>query len=103
MQTPFGSLFVPNITPDPETGIGNWTEAQIVTALRDGKRPDGTLIRPPMPIFRVAERATAPPAWPAGSAPGGEPLTRHPDRPQPRRRSGETARPSRRPSARPNV
>jgi mono/diheme cytochrome c family protein len=40
----------PNITPDPETGIGRWTEAQIVTALRDGKRPDGAVIGPPMPI-----------------------------------------------------
>jgi mono/diheme cytochrome c family protein len=39
-----------NITPDPETGIGKWSEAEIVTALRDGKRPDGTLIRSPMPI-----------------------------------------------------
>ena len=45
-----GHIVGTNITPDPETGIGNWTEAQIVTALRDGKRPDGTLIRPPMPI-----------------------------------------------------
>ena len=40
----------PNITPDPETGIGNWSETQIVTALRDGKRLDGTTIGPPMPI-----------------------------------------------------
>ena len=45
-----GHIVGTNITPDPETDIGNWTEAQIVTALRDGKRPDGTLIRPPMPI-----------------------------------------------------
>jgi mono/diheme cytochrome c family protein len=40
----------PNITPDPETGIGSWSEAQIAAALRDGKRPDGTTIGPPMPI-----------------------------------------------------
>lgn len=39
-----------NITPDPETGIGKWTDAQIITAIRDGKRPDGTTIGPPMPI-----------------------------------------------------
>jgi mono/diheme cytochrome c family protein len=45
-----GHIVVTNITPDKETGIGNWSEAEIVTALRDGKRPDGTLIRPPMPI-----------------------------------------------------
>jgi len=40
----------PNITPDPETGIGQWTDAQIATALRDGRRPNGSLIGPPMPI-----------------------------------------------------
>jgi len=40
----------PNITPDPETGIGKWTDAQIITAIREGRRPDGTMIGPPMPI-----------------------------------------------------
>ena len=40
----------PNITPDKETGIGNWTDDQIVDAIRNGKRPDGTTIGPPMPI-----------------------------------------------------
>jgi hypothetical protein len=43
-----GHIVGTNITPDPETGIGKWSEAEIVTALRDGKRPDGTLIRPPI-------------------------------------------------------
>ncbi len=32
---------VPNITPDPETGIGEWSEAQIVHLLRSGIKPDG--------------------------------------------------------------
>ena len=41
---------VPNITPDPQTGIGKWTDAQIVAAIREGKRPDGSIIGPPMPI-----------------------------------------------------
>jgi mono/diheme cytochrome c family protein len=45
-----GHVIMPNITPDKETGIGNWTDAQIVTALRDGTRPDGSIIGPPMPI-----------------------------------------------------
>jgi mono/diheme cytochrome c family protein len=40
----------PNITPDPETGIGRWTDVQIATAIREGRRPDGSLIGPPMPI-----------------------------------------------------
>ena len=47
---PIGHVVVPNITPDPETGIGKWTEAEIVSALRNGKRPDGTVIGAPMPI-----------------------------------------------------
>jgi mono/diheme cytochrome c family protein len=46
-----GHVVGPNITPDRETGIGAWTEADIITALRDGKRPDGTIIGPPMPII----------------------------------------------------
>jgi mono/diheme cytochrome c family protein len=40
----------PNITPDRDTGIGKWTDAQIIAAIREGKRPDGTIIGPPMPI-----------------------------------------------------
>jgi mono/diheme cytochrome c family protein len=39
-----------NITPDKETGIGAWTDAQIAKAIREGIRPDGSLIGPPMPI-----------------------------------------------------
>lgn len=40
----------PNITPDPQTGIGGWTEAQFADAMRNGRRPDGTRIGPPMPV-----------------------------------------------------
>jgi mono/diheme cytochrome c family protein len=39
-----------NITQDKDTGIGNWTDDQIVNAIRNGRRPDGTTIGPPMPI-----------------------------------------------------
>jgi mono/diheme cytochrome c family protein len=39
-----------NITPDPETGIGRWTDAQLARAIREGIRPDGSLIGPPMPF-----------------------------------------------------
>jgi len=38
-----------NITPDKETGIGNWTDDQIATALTTGKRPDGRQLAPIMP------------------------------------------------------
>jgi len=47
---PPGHAVAANITPDPETGIGSWSEVQVVTALRDGRRPDGTIIGPPMPF-----------------------------------------------------
>ena len=40
---------VANITPDLETGIGRWTDREIITAIRDGRRPDGSLIGPAMP------------------------------------------------------
>ena len=39
-----------NITSDPETGIGTWTEVQIAPAIREGRRPDGSIIGPPMPF-----------------------------------------------------
>ena len=40
--------FAPNISPDRETGIGSWSKEQIVRALREGVRPDGRRINPPM-------------------------------------------------------
>ncbi len=46
---PWGVSFARNLTPDQETGIGSWTEAQIVNAIRTGQRPDGTTLQPPMP------------------------------------------------------
>lgn len=45
-----GPIDPPNITPDIATGIGEWTNAQFVEALRNGKRPDGKLLGPPMPM-----------------------------------------------------
>ena len=50
LDTPVFHAVSANITPDKETGIGNWTDDQIVDAIRNGKRPDGTIIGPPMPI-----------------------------------------------------
>jgi mono/diheme cytochrome c family protein len=44
-----GVFHGPNLTPDNETGIGNWTVAQIVTAIQAGKRPDGRELAPIMP------------------------------------------------------
>lgn len=42
--------YAPNITPDHETGIGAWSDAEIIRAIREGVRRDGTIIGPPMPI-----------------------------------------------------
>ena len=47
-EPPFRAV-APNITPDRETGIGAWTDRQIVDAIRNGRRPDGSIIGPPMP------------------------------------------------------
>lgn len=47
-EPPF-DVTAPNITPDKETGIGNWTRGQIKTLMRTGVRPDGVNIAPIMP------------------------------------------------------
>lgn len=36
LRRPFGTFYSPNITPDKETGIGNWTEQDFIRALREG-------------------------------------------------------------------
>lgn len=41
--------YAPNITMDVETGLGDWSDADLIRAIREGFRPDGTLIGPPMP------------------------------------------------------
>ena len=53
LATPFGTFYSPNITPDPETGIGRWIDAQFLRALREGVRPDGANYFPvfPYPSF----------------------------------------------------
>lgn len=50
IEAPVFRAVAPNITPDRETGIGAWTDEQIVDSIRNGKRPDGSLIGPPMPV-----------------------------------------------------
>src|SRR5215468_3465211 len=53
LATPFGTFYAPNITPDLDTGIGRWSEAQFLRALREGVRPDGSNYFPvfPYPSF----------------------------------------------------
>jgi len=47
---PAFKVYAANITPDPETGIGKWTDAQLGKAIREGVRPGKPIIGPPMPI-----------------------------------------------------
>ncbi len=54
---PLGKVYARNITSDPETGIGNWSEADIVTAIRTGKTPDGKLLFPVMPYMTFSGMA----------------------------------------------
>ena len=46
-----------NLTPDNETGLGNWTKDQIATAIQTGVRPDGRVLAPMMP-WRAYARLT---------------------------------------------
>lgn len=46
---PWGVTYARNLTPDVETGLGGWTDDEIVRALRSGVRKDGSPILPPMP------------------------------------------------------
>jgi mono/diheme cytochrome c family protein len=50
MQTPFGTLYTSNITPDPQTGIGTWTSDQFFQMMHSGRFPDGGLAYPAMPF-----------------------------------------------------
>jgi len=49
IPTPFGSMIAPNITPDRDTGIGSWSDAQFDAVLRRGTLPDGKRVYPAMP------------------------------------------------------
>ncbi len=49
LKTPFGTVYGTNITPDPETGIGRWSEADFSRALREGVNRDGQHLYPAFP------------------------------------------------------
>jgi mono/diheme cytochrome c family protein len=49
-ESPAFKAVAANITPDPETGIGTWTDEEIITAIREGKDPEGEIIFPPMAV-----------------------------------------------------
>lgn len=55
---PWGISFASNLTPDPQAGLGMWTEKNFIDAIRTGKHmgsPDGRMILPPMPWESMAK------------------------------------------------
>jgi len=49
VHTPFGTVYGTNITPEPDTGIGRWSEAEFVRAMREGLGRDGSHLYPAFP------------------------------------------------------
>jgi len=49
LKSPFGTFYVPNISPDPNDGIGLWSEADFATAMLKGTSPDGRHYFPAFP------------------------------------------------------
>ncbi len=54
-----GFTVFPNITPDEQTGIGSWTDAQIVAAIRDGVAPDGSSLCETMARYPLSDEQAA--------------------------------------------
>jgi mono/diheme cytochrome c family protein len=50
-DAPFGTVYATNITPDRQTGIGTWTDEQIIAGIRVGRRPNGERIIPIHPFM----------------------------------------------------
>ena len=65
LKTPFGTFYGPNITPHPEAGIGKWSEADFMRAMREGRRPDGANYFPafPYPSFTLVTDADLRDLW----------------------------------------
>jgi mono/diheme cytochrome c family protein len=49
LKSPYGTFYVPNISPDPNDGIGKWTEAEFASAMLRGTSPDGRHYFPAFP------------------------------------------------------
>jgi mono/diheme cytochrome c family protein len=57
IKTPFGVFYGTNITPDPDTGIGRWSDAEIIAAIRTGDTPGTGVQAPVMPYYLYAGMA----------------------------------------------
>lgn len=65
MDTPFGTIYTSNLTPDPKTGLGDWTADDFWQALHDGRARDGRLLYPAFPYtsYTRVTRADADALW----------------------------------------
>ena len=54
LTSEFGTFYVPNITPDKETGLGNWDAQDFLIALKQGRSPDGSFYYPAFPYRSYA-------------------------------------------------
>jgi mono/diheme cytochrome c family protein len=59
LRTPFGTIYTTNITPDPSTGIGNWSLEAFTRALRHGVARDGHLLYPAFPYIHYTRMSSA--------------------------------------------
>jgi mono/diheme cytochrome c family protein len=59
LQTPFGAIMTPNITPDNLTGIGRWSKDDFARAMHEGRRPGGSYLYPafPYPYYAKVSRS----------------------------------------------
>ncbi len=58
LKTPIGTLYPPNLTPDPETGIGKWSDVDFVNAMQKGIGKDGEHLIPAFPYTSYAHMST---------------------------------------------
>jgi mono/diheme cytochrome c family protein len=58
-RLPFGTIYSSNITPDPDTGIGRWSDDEFVRALREGVRKDGEHLYPAFPYTSYTQMSRA--------------------------------------------
>lgn len=58
IETPFGTVYTPNLTPDRETGLGAWTASEFWRAMHNGRSRDGRLLYPafPYPNYTLVTR-----------------------------------------------
>lgn len=59
LETPFGTIYATNITPDPETGIGSWSYPAFERAMREGIHRDGRHLYPAFPYTHFAKTSDA--------------------------------------------